>query len=430
MNTVKNFSESKRALSELEDRIIEKISADYRLKEINKPFVVLELDKSRVVLGSTKEIVGKVDYNYGFKRILEEVIGTLIGNSFVKIELKIAEAEFQALKKRIHNNIAAQKKEAAVLEDIDAQLKEGRCNLIPFPFKENKVRSELTIERHAIFAANTFKGDLRTYERKIKNPLSGEEFILRIEIGDRTGKIKGMGVLKQKHQEAFYKLAQIWSDSEYKLEQEERPFIYGYLELSVYDLVQKLRGDDAGNNYQKVLQLLNEMSSIRINIKKLDTKNGSCDIQDFSILSYDWRAKNFNQKTLRPNSNGESKVRIRFSDFITDNFLRKNVKSLMLNPYFSLKDQGRKGVAQLLYTMLDYELASKEMFHISLINLCSRIGLAQYKYKSDRKRKLESLVTLLNGKPILDGKYEIISYLEEAEDRRDWVFTARRKAIS
>ena len=427
MNTVKNFSESKRALSELEDRIIEKISADYRLKEINKPFVVLELDKSRVVLGSTKEIVGKVDYNYAFKRILEEIIGALIGNAFVKIELKIAEAEFQALKKRIHNNIAAQKKEAAVLEDIDAQRKEGKCNLIPFPFKENKVRSELTIERHALFAANTFKDDFRVYERKIKNSHTGDELILRIEIGDRTGLVRG--VLKQKHQEAFYKLAQIWSEQEYKVE-EDKQSLFGSIELSVYELVQKLKKDDAGQNYQKALQLLREMAAIRVNIKKIDIKKDTCDIQDFTILSYEWQAKQFSEKTLRPKAEGDSRVHIRFSDFITDNFLRKNVKSLMMTPYLSLKDKGRKGVAQLLYTMLDYELSSKDKFHISLLKLSERLGISYYRFKSKRREKIESSINMVNDAIILDGKYMINTYIVDAEDKKDWVLVARRVSIS
>ena len=76
--------------------------------------------------------------------------------------------------------------------------------------------------------------------------------------------------------------------------------------------------------------------------------------------------------------------------------------------------------------MLDYELSSKDKFNISLTNLSNRLGLAQYRYKSDRKRKLESAVKSLNGHKILDNKYEIKAYLEESEDGEDWVFVARR----
>jgi hypothetical protein len=426
MNNVEiNLTDPRKAIHELEDKILERIGLDYRLKEIKKPFAVLKLDRSDVLLGSTKEIVGKVDYNYSFKNALQEVVGSLIGNTYVKVEVKVAEAEFQALKKRLDGKIAKQKKEAEILAGIDAQRKEGKCNLIPFPLKENKVRSELTIERHAIFAANTFKGDFRTYERRIKNPVSGEEFILRVEIGDNTGCVRA-GVLMQKHQEAFYKLSQIWSEQRYQIIENEKRILFGSIELSIYDLVQRLRGDDGGQKYKKVLQLLKEMAAIRVNIKTINIKEGTYDVQDFSLLSYEWQAKNFNEKILRPTSDGESRVYIRFSDFVTDNFLRKNVKSLMLNPYFSLKDKGRKGVAQLLYTMLDYELASKDKFHISLLKLGERLGLSHYRFKSKRKEKINGSISMVNGSPILDGNYKINAYIVDAEDKKDWILVARK----
>jgi hypothetical protein len=99
---------------------------------------------------------------------------------------------------------------------------------------------------------------------------------------------------------------------------------------------------------------------------------------------------------------------------------------LMLNPYFSLKDQGRKGVAQLLYTMLDYELASKDTFHISLLKISERLGLSQYRFKSKRKEKFKSSINMVNGSPILDGKYKINAYIVDAEDKKDWIFVARK----
>jgi hypothetical protein len=164
------------------------------------------------------------------------------------------------------------------------------------------------------------------------------------------------------------------------------------------------------------------MSIIRVNIEKLFVDEDVSDLDNFTLLSCEW----FSRKAHKGFSLNEMKVQIRFSKFVTDNFLKKNVKSLMLDPYFSLKDKGRKGVAQLLYTMLDYELASKDKFNISLTNLSNRLGLAQYKYKSDRKRKLELAVKSLNGHKILDNQYEIKAYLEESEDGEDWVFVARR----
>lgn len=98
----------------------------------------------------------------------------------------------------------------------------------------------------------------------------------------------------------------------------------------------------------------------------------------------------------------------------------------MLDPYLALKDQARAGLTQLLYTMLDYELSSKDHFHISLINLCSRLGLSTYEYKSARKRVFNLSVKQLCGQPIISGKYKIDCHLAEAEDEKDWVLVARR----
>ncbi len=425
-NTNKNSTDNlKKDFIELEIKIFEKILLDFRFKGIPYPFAVLEKNENVVVLGSNKEVVGKVSYNYSLESVLREIVGSIVGDDYIKIELKVAENEFLSVKKRIEKNQAKQKEEEQALAEINAQKAEGKCNLIPFPIKENKVRSDLSVERHAIFAANTFKGDFRIYERSLKDPQTGADFILRIKIGNQH--IKGLGVLKQKHQEVFYKLSQLWALQNYQIEEDEKNF-FGSLELSIYELVQAIRKDDAGHHYQSVMRLLNEMGAIRINIRKIYT-DGTTDIQDFSLLSYGWSAKQFDEKTLTAKAGGYSKVRIRFSDFVTDEFLRKNVKSLMLAPYLSLKDQGRKGVAQLLYTMLDYELSTKEKFNISLVKLSERLGLAQYNFKSKRKEKLESSINIVNGAKILDGKYKINAYLLESEDKKDWIFIARKIAL-
>lgn len=416
----KNISKS---YIDLEDQLFAKISSDYRFKDILYPFVVLDRDDNRVVLGSSKETVNKVSYNFSLESAMQEIVGAIINDKLINIVFKIAEDEALVVKKRIDKKSAQKKQQESILPEIEEQKRDGKCNLIPFPIKDNKVRSDLTIERHAIFAANTFKGDFRCYERKLKDLQTGENFILRIEVGDRE--IQGLGVLKQKHQEAFYKLSQIWSQQDYQLT-EKKSYIHGSIELSVYDLVQKLRGDDAGQNYKKVIQLLKEMSLIRINICRINTEENTCDVEDFTLLSYEWSVRNFSLNTMRPNQNGQSLVHISFSKFVTDNFLRKNIKSLMMTPYLALKDKGRKGIAQLLYTMMDYELATKDRFNISLTNLCNRLGLALYRFKSKRKEQLSHSIRMLNDAYILDGNYKINAYIVDSEDKKDFILIARK----
>lgn len=413
----------KSQIAELEDKIFEKIALDYRLKDVLHPFAVLEKTEGRVLLGSTKEIAAKVNYNYLTECALRELVGAIVNDKHIEVKIKAAENEAEAVKRRIDERLNRQKEDKVALAEMEVQINEGRCNLIPFPKKDNKTRSDLVVERHSLFAANTFKGDFRSHERKIKDLETGETLTLRVEIGDQTGQVRG--ILKQKHQEAFYKLSQVWSRQNYQIDEDEKKNIKGSMSLSVYDLVQLLRGNDGGRNYKDVFRLLNEMATIRINIKKIN-KDGNCDVQNFTLLSYSWYAKGFNETTLRPNDRGESNVNICFSEFVTNQFLKKNIKSIMLDPYLSLKDQARTGLTQLLYTMLDYELSSKDDFHISLINLCSRLGLSTYEYKSARKRVFNISIKQLHGQPIINGRYKIDCNLAEAEDEKDWVLVAHR----
>lgn len=422
-NINKNSSDNqKKDFIELEIKIFEKILLDYRFKGILYPFAVLEKNENVVVLGSNKEVVGKVSYNYSLESALRELVGSIVGDDYIKIELKIAEAEFLSVKKRIEKNFVKQKEDEKNLANIEEQKIEGRCNLIPFPIKENKVRSDLTIERHAIFASNTFKGDFRSYERQFRDRQIEQNIILRVEVGDRDGQVRG--VLKQKHQEAFYKLLQLWASQKYHLKSEDSS-AFGTIEISAYELVQKLRGDDAGKAYKSAFQIIKEMSNIRVNIEKFFVDDNMSDIDNFTLLSFEWFVRTIHKGF----SLKDTKVQIRFSKFVTDNFLKKNVKSLMLDPYFSLKDKGRKGVAQLLYTMLDYELASKDKFNISLLNLCNRLGLANYNFKSKRKEKLKNSINMLNGALILDGMFKINAYLADSEDENDFILTVRKVPV-
>ncbi len=416
------YHHRKKDFSDLEIKIFEKVLIDHRFRGFSHPFAVLEKNADIVVLGSNKDMVGKVSYNYTLESALQEIVGSIVGDPYIKLKLKIDEDEFLLAKKRIDKKLAKKKEEEQSSADIEEQKAEGKCNLIPFPIRENKVRSDLSVERHAIFAANTFKGDFRTYERKFKDRQTEQNIILRVEVGDRDGQVRG--VLKQKHQEAFYKLLQLWASQKYQIESEDTS-VFGTFEISAYELVQKLRGEDAGKAYKSAFQAIKEMSNIRVNIEKFCVEENESDIDNFTLLSYEWFARKINKGF----SLNEAKVQIRFSKFVTDNFLKKNVKSLMLDPYFALKDKGRKGVAQLLYTMLDYELSTKEKFNISLLNLCNRLGLANYNFKSKRKEKLKTSINMLNGALILDGSFKINAYLAESEDKSDFILTVRKVPV-
>ncbi|MGH7249403.1 MAG: replication initiator protein A [Minisyncoccia bacterium] len=419
----KKLSSNVKTRHELEEKIFQDVCANrYFAREMAYPFAVLENDTKKVVLGSNAHITSRVNASPILQIEIREIVSKALGGVDVGVEVKNARDEFLETQKRIDKKIAKDKEEERILAEVEGQKIEGKCNLIPFPAKENKTRSDLTVERHSLFAANTFKGDFRSHERKIRNHETRETSTLRVEIGDRDGQVRG--VLKQKHQEAFYKLSQMWAKQNYQIKHVGNSS-FGYIEVSAYELTQKLRADDGGKTYKEVMLLLKEMSSIRIDIRKIHV-DGTCDIKNFALLSYESHATYFNEGTLKTRTGGESRIHIIFSDFVTNSFLRKDIKTLMLDPYFKLKDKGRKGVSQLLYTMLDYELSTKEKFNISLVNLSKRLGITQYGFKSKRKQVLQGSIDTVNGSLILDEKHKIHCHMVESEDERDWILIATR----
>jgi hypothetical protein len=403
----------------LEQAIFVALMGNQQFNGLPLPCAVLSVRDDMVELGVSNKfhdaIVGNY-CNYLAQREFDALMSKLLGNRRYRV-VRAEEA-----------SIAADKRIEASKE-VGAQKKAGMCNIVPFPVSEpnKKIRTELTIERHALFASNTFKGDFRLYEHEMLDLETGAPLTIRVEVGDPKGRVRG--VLKQKHQETLYKLFEIWGDEGYKIFEYDGE-TFGTLTCTVYELVKRLRADDAAHHYDTVFGLLSEMAAIRVRIKKIAQEKGIGNTKDFSLLSFEWQAKDFDETTMRPKEDKESsKVCIRFSSFITESFLRKQIKQLMLKPYLDLKDRGRKGVAQLLYTMLDYELASKDEYHISLSKLADRLGATKYKFKSDQKRTIEPSLKSLNGTIILDGKYKLQITLRESNKKDDFVLDAKRVLV-
>lgn len=307
---------------------------------------------------------------------------------------------------------------------VVAQIAEGRCSkLTPFPrLPSLPFRVELTIEQLPLFVVNAYKGELRTMTLKL-TLADGETVDQSFTVG-----AKGYGVLKQSHQEAFYKLLQMWGEKDYPLIGD-----LGVLELTAYELVELLRGDDAEHHYRRTKELLRDLSSIPLSLRNVHTRRGVYNVEDFTLIHLDtWSERNVDTSTGRPKEGGQSKVRILFSRFVTEGFLRGHVKALMLGAYQALGEDntGRRAeVARLLYPVLDRELATKERYHCRLVPLAERLGLVPQRYKAIRVRPFAHAVSLLNGQPILGERHALQVTLMESADRADYVLEAHRTAM-
>lgn len=333
--------------------------------------------------------------------------------------------------------LAQEQRNTEQVESIARQVDAGRCDVIPFPkVATQPFRSWLTVEKTPVFVANSFDGDHRTYERQLTHPESGEPVFERITVGKVHEQARPLGVLRQSHQEVFYKLLKLWGDNGYEVIQ-RGSLILGVLgtdehPLTAYDLVTYLRGNNSEKHYQRVQELLRELAAIPIVREQGYTSQGRKDRIEFTLLAgVSWREKNLDQGTRRPEIDGTSRVTVFFSELITEGFLRKDIKQLLLTPYEELGrgKYGRRGeIARLLYPLLDHELAGKNEYHCRLAELARRLGIAAYTYPSKRREKFLPAVQLLNGKLIQGEKYKLRVTLEATEDAKDYKLVARRES--
>ena len=310
------------------------------------------------------------------------------------------------------------------------QVTEGRCKVLPHPkVATQPFRSERTVEQHSLFLANRYKEKFYEREWVVLHPSgSGEPVTHQLAVGEKNPKRPQVGVLKQVHQDVFYRLLQLWADKGYPLVEDES-VAYGSLKVSAYELVMAVRGDDSAAHYRRAQDLLDDLKTIPVEIRSVYPWQEKHDRMRFTLLNgVEWMAKGIDSKTLRPGPGGSYDVLISFSSFVTNGFLEKNVKTLLGGPYQSLGSKGRGGeLAKLLYPFLDGQLATKDNFHIKLAKLGERFGLSDPQKKSHRKRQFASSVRSLTGQLILGGRYRLQLRLEESADGQDYVLIARRE---
>jgi hypothetical protein len=292
-------------------------------------------------------------------------------------------------------------------------------------------RSELTIEQSSLFVANKYKGESFIREWEVTNPETKETLRKRVTIGKATEHGKERGVLKQHHQDVFYRLLHLWGANGYKLGELEGK-TYGSFTVSAYDLVMCIRGNNSADHYDRVQELLQDLVSIPVVLETESLSRDEKDQTKFTLLGdVRWDGKKLDTKTLRPKPGGKSEVTILFSSMVTEGFLDKHYKTLLGAPYKSLgaqKQGGRGELARLLYPYLDAQLATKIHFHIKLKSLSERFGLTQHSRLSYRKRQFENAVKMLDDKMIKSEDYILRVSLRESSEEDDYILVARRES--
>ena len=325
-------------------------------------------------------------------------------------------------------------------EHVREQVRSGNCNLVPFPRSVPTVpfRTELFSESLPTFVSNSYRGESWEWERATNLPGTNEPVVDTVSVGRVTAKGKQRGVLRQCHQDVWYRLLQIWDEQGYRVvEAATSPtadkLAMGVIEISAYALVMRMRGNRSKAHYDRVRELLADLASIPISRRRDYITRGTMDEAQFSLLaSVEWRGRSIDRATGVPLGGGDSTVRIYLSNTVTMEFLKANVAQRLLGPYLQLSQtKGRRNeLAALLYVKLDRQLALKAKYHIRLESLLAELGCRVYRYKSKRAEKMQATIEVLNGRPIGAERYHLRVWLQESADKSDFVLHAERVAPS
>lgn len=335
-------------------------------------------------------------------------------------------------KTRKSEGIAKRRVDKAKLEkqrrerrETKRQVELGYCDNVWLAEDNEIIKTELTIEDNPLFVVNSSKEMSREYRRQIKTP-KGELLIQKVKIGQRKGSSKKLGVLKQKDQEALYKLIELWQKKGCKLTQvDKRP--RAILTTTAYELAMSFCGSDSGPSYDYVRSTIEALTTIPIYVENGFTRKGILEKWvEFTIMSVEWRGEGSGF------GGGSSQVDIIFSSVITESFMHGHVKPFSLATYMELDNskKNRCSAAKLLHRILDRELATKSQYNAALVPLFERLGMKEYKHKSQRKQKIQPTIDGLNKSLILADTHKVNVTLRLSRDGRDYVLVATRLCIA
>jgi hypothetical protein len=316
-------------------------------------------------------------------------------------------------------------------DERQLQLELGRLNLVPLPrLFTRPFRTELTVEQNSLFVSNNYKGDDFVREEEVLQPESGEVMIRRMMVGF-VAKEGGHGVLRQSHQDVFYKVLEMWGQQGYKLAKGANGKVYGSLDIVARDLVEAVFASANVRSYERTQKLLHELQTVPIVLENVYTWQGQLDRETFKLLSeVRWSERRLS-KQGESQSGSSSTLSILLSSFVTEGFLARHIKVLLGKPYDSLQEgPGRRSEnARLLYPLLDRELGSKPRYEISLDAVAKRYGLARSEFRSKRKERFEPAAKILDGQLIQEGAFVMRVALELSADGSDYVLVARREPV-
>lgn len=269
------------------------------------------------------------------------------------------------------------------------------------------VRSELNLERNAIFTVSTYKGDSREIVSQEKT--EGGIIERKIIVG-KTKEGMETGVLTITHFKIYLALIELWQKAGRPVQE---PVFF-----SIHQLIKRLGLTKSGRTYDQIKRGLYGLRQIPIEfIHSFYSNMGNFrSLEPFTILNH--------LKIFEKDAEGHAEFQ--FDRWIAESVLQDYVHPLRLDVITSFKR--KKDLAILLYTYLDRNLAFRMKFEIGLTRLFETLDLSQnyVRYPSDRKRMIEPVLDELRGTALSTGT---LSYLKvgRTKDGQDYKLICRKK---
>ncbi|MEM7183987.1 MAG: hypothetical protein AAF518_24005 [Spirochaetota bacterium] len=368
----------------------------------------------------------------------EAVTDVEIGDDELEV-LKISREEFEKFTPWLQNHLTnfakdallQQKKAEALSEQRQLQL--GFCDTLESSPIAGNIKTAHAVDKNRLFVVGSSSEKSRKYEREIKTP-KGRVFTQSILIGRREGRPETYGVLTQNHQAAMYEIFRLWAQSGKRIiEVDGCP--RAFITATPYQLVTSICNSDSTDNYGRVKKLIQELGDIPITIENAYTRKGIVGKLEFKIFGeVDWRTRYKEKKGEKSPTTDEdihpSSVYIQVSAFATECFLHGHVRDFSLKTYREVGGIKRRGrhhsIASALYGFLDTELANKDVYNISLVNLFAELGLRAYRCRSQRREKVDCAIEILSDAVICGGSHRLHLYLRPSKDQRDYILVAKR----
>lgn len=287
--------------------------------------------------------------------------------------------------------------------------------------EDRTVKPELNLEQWPLFIPSQARGrnqQTRTITRIVETLPNGDTRTESVTVGYCEH-----GTLTAKDQRVLYALVQNWNEKGCPLS-----FCY----FSVHRLLQLLKLQDGGTNIKAIIDSLDRLQGVAITFKSCfyDAENQK-EVEDKEPIHILSELKIRTRKKIGKEKRGKYETTkaegyFLFHSRILKNLIRNYTRPVLFDVVLSLKSD----TAQLLYALVDRQLATKESYTKATAALFQEIGLEgkDYHKPSARKRAIEKPLSELLGKRLSSGGIIGVASLEATKDNTDYKVIFRKRA--